>query len=156
MSWLERFAKSVADIAGESAKKDVMKGNEKLGARPTPSQRVKWIRGAMERLDASVDEETRKRIMTNTCPHTYPRKRIEDLRKRYKQLGSIDKLLEIMYNDKSYGGTSYCDCPQRKENTVCIAKVPCNPTSYEKAQTELESKLAYCHCPRGKSSPEDT
>ena len=147
ISWLERFAKSVADIAGESVKKDVMKGNEKLGARPNPSQRAKWIKGAMERLDALVDEETRKRIMINTCPHTYPRKRIEELRKQYKQLGSIDKLLEIMYNDKSYRGTSYYDCPQRKGNTVYITKVPCNHKSHEKAQTELERKLTYCHCP---------
>ena len=104
MSWLERFAKSIADIAGETVKKDVMKGNEKLGSRPTSSQRAKWIKGAMERLDALVDEETRKQIMINICPHTYPRKRIEKLRKQYKQLGSIDKLLKIMYSDKSIWG----------------------------------------------------
>jgi len=58
----------------------------------------------MERLDALVDEETRKQIMIKTCPHVYPRKRIEKLRKQYEQLGSVDKLLEIVYNDKSYGG----------------------------------------------------
>jgi hypothetical protein len=147
MGWLDKFAKSIIDIAGESVKKEVMKGNEKLGSRPTPSQRAKWIKGAMERLDALVDEEAKKRIMINTCPHTYPRKRIEKLRKQYKQLGSIDKLLEIMYSDKSYGGTSYYDSPQRKGNMIYITKVPCNPKSHQKAQTELERKLAYCHCP---------
>jgi len=147
MSWLERFARSIADIAGEAVKKDVMKGNEKLGSHPTPSQRARWIKGAMERLNALVNEETRKRIMINTCPHTYPKKRIDELRKQYKQLGSIDNLLEIMYNDKSYGGTSYYDCPQRKGNTVYITKVPRNPKSHQKAQTEFQRKLAYCHCP---------
>jgi hypothetical protein len=146
-SWVERFAKSIADIAGEGVKKDVMKGSEKLGSRPTHLQRAKWIKGAMERLEALVDEKTRNQIMVNTCPHTYPRGRIEKLRRLYKQLGSIDKLLEIMYNDKSYGGTSYYDCPQRKGNTIYITKVPCNPKSYKKAQTEFERKLAYCHCP---------
>ena len=147
MSWVERFAESIADIAGEAVKKDVMKGSEKLGSRPTPLQRARWIKGVMERLDALVDEEKAKRIMINICPHTYPRKRIEKLRKQYEQLGSIDKLLEIMYNDKSYGGTSYYDCPQRKGNMVYITKVPCNPKSYQKAQTDLERKLTYCHCP---------
>ena len=147
MSWLERFAKNIADVAGEDAKRGVMKGSERLGPHPTPSQRAKWIKGAMERLEALVDEERRKQIMIKTCPHTYPRKRIEKLRKLYEQLGSIDKLLEVMYNDKSYGGTSYYDCPQRKGNTVYITKVPCNPRSHEKAQTELERKLTYCHCP---------
>jgi len=147
LSWLERFAESIAEVAGEVVKKDVMKGSERLGLRPTSSQRAKWIRGAIERLSALVDEETRKRIMINTCPHTYPRKRIEKLRKQYRQLGSIDKLLEIMYNDKSYGGASYYDCPQRKGDTVYITKVPCNPKSYQKAKTRLERKLAYCHCP---------
>jgi len=147
MSWPERFARSIADLAGEAVKKDIMEGNKRLGSRPTPSQRAKWIKGAMERLDALVDEETRKQIMINTCPHTYPRVRIEKLRKQYKQLGSLDKLLEIMYNDKSYGGTSYYDCPQRKGTTVYITKVPCNPKSHREAKTALERKLAYCHCP---------
>ena len=147
LGWAERFAESVADIAGEAVKKDVMRGCEKLGSHPTPSKRARWIKGAMERLDALVDEETRKRIMINTCPHVYPRKRIEKLRKQYEQLGSVDKLLEVMYNDKSYGGTSYYDCPQRKGDTVYITKVPCNPKSHQKAETELERKLTYCHCP---------
>lgn len=146
MRWLERFAKSIADLAGEVVKKDVMKGHHELRSRSTPSQRAKWIKGAIERLDALVDEETRKQIMINTCPHTYPRGRIEKLRKQYKQLGSLDKLLEVMYNDKSYGGASYYDCPQRKGNTVYITKVPCNPKSHQEARTELERKLAYCHC----------
>jgi hypothetical protein len=106
MSWLERFAKNLAESAGEGVKKDVMQGSERLGSHPTPSRKTRWIKHAVERLDALVDEETRKQIMTNTCPHTYPRKRIEKLRRQYKQLGSINKLLEIMYNDKSYGGTS--------------------------------------------------
>jgi len=146
MSWLERFAKNIADTASESVKKKVMKDKEKLGTHPTPSQRAEWIKGAMERLNALVDEETMKQIMTDTCPHIYPKKRIEKLKRLYKQLGSIDKLLEIMYNDKSYGGTSYYDCPQRRRDTIYITKVPCNPRSHQKAQTEIERKLAYCHC----------
>jgi hypothetical protein len=151
-SWLERFAESIADVVGEAVKKEVLEGSEKLGSRSTPSQRAKWIRGAMERLGASVDEEAKKEIMINICPHTYPRKRIEKLKKQYKQLGSIDKLLEIMCNDKSYEGTSYYDNPQRKENTIYITKVPCNPKSYKKAQDEHERKLAYCHCPWGRAA----
>ncbi len=147
MNWLERFAKSIGDLAGKSVRSEVMKGSEKLGPRSTPSCRAKWIKGAMDRLNARVDEETRKQIMINTCPHTYPRKRIEKLRKQYKRLGDIDKLLEIMYNDKSYAGTSYYDCPQRKGSTVYITKVPRDPKAHEKAQTELERKLTYCHCP---------
>ncbi len=146
MSWLERFAKNISDVAGEAVVRDIMTGREKLGARPTPAGRARWIKGAMERLNAAVGEETTKQIMIRTCPHTYPRKRIEELRKKFKQLGSIDKLLEIMYNDNSYGGTSYYDCPQRKGNTIYINKVPCSPRAYGKAETELEKKLAYCHC----------
>ena len=145
--WLEKFAESIANIASEAVKKEVMKGSEELGSRPTPSRRARWIKGAMERLDAMVDGTARKQIMIHTCPHTYPRKRIEKLRKQYRQLGNINALLEIMYNDKSYLGTSYYDCPQRQGNTVYITKVPRNPKSYQNAQTVLERKLAYCHCP---------
>jgi hypothetical protein len=146
LSWLERFAASIADRASDAVKNDVMKGAETLGSRPTPSQRARWVKGAMERLAALVDEETQIQIMVHICPHKYPKKRIEKLREQYKQLGNIDKLLEIMCNDTSYGGTSYYDYPQRKGNTVYITKVPCNPKSHQKAEAGLDRKLAYCHC----------
>ncbi|UCG45562.1 MAG: hypothetical protein JSV58_01915, partial [Candidatus Bathyarchaeota archaeon] len=88
-----------------------------------------------------------KEIMIRTCPHRYPKKRIKKLRTQYQQSGNIDKLLEIMYNDKSYGGTSYYDNPQRRGNTIYITKVPCNPKAHSQSKTELEKKLTYCHCP---------
>jgi hypothetical protein len=57
--WLARFAQSIADVAGATVKGDVMEGSETLGARPTPRQRARWIKDAMDRLDAAVDEDAR-------------------------------------------------------------------------------------------------
>ena len=147
MSWVERFAKNVAAFAGEAVRTEVMQGSEALGDRPTPGRRARWIKSAMDRLDALVDEDIRKQIMIRTCPHTYPKQRIATLRKQYRQLGSLDKLLDLMYRDTSYGGTSYYDCPQRKGNVIYITKVPCRPKAHATAQTDLERRLTYCHCP---------
>ena len=147
ITWLESFSRSIARHAGEAVREEVLRGSENLGSRPTPSRRARWVRGAMDRLEALVDEETLRQIMIDACPHTYPRKRIERMRRLYGQSGSIDELLEAMYGDTSYGGTSYYDSPRGEGDTVYINKVPCNPKSYEKAENELDRKLAYCHCP---------
>jgi hypothetical protein len=46
------------------------------------TQEISYFVGS-KRLEA--DEETIKQIMIKTCPHTYPKKRIEKLKKQYKQ-----------------------------------------------------------------------
>jgi hypothetical protein len=116
LSWLERFAESIADRASDAVKNDVMKGAETLGSRPTSSQRARWVKGAMERVVALVDEETQIQIMVSICPHKYPNKRVEKLRKQYPQLGNIDKLQDLMYHDTSYGGTALLRLSSEKGN----------------------------------------
>jgi hypothetical protein len=106
MKWIEKFAESIDHFVGEAVRKEVMEASGKLRSGSSPAQKAEWIRKAMDELAASVDRETIKRIMIATCPHTYPKRRIQKLKERYKKLGSIDKLLEIMRNDRSYKGAS--------------------------------------------------
>jgi hypothetical protein len=93
--------------------------------------------------------------MIATCPHTYPRSRVQKLKEQYKKLGNIDKLLEIMRNDRSYKGASYYDCPTRKGNIIYMTKVPYDPQAHKNAKTKQEKQLAYCHCPWGKAAITD-
>jgi hypothetical protein len=147
MKWIEKFAESIDRFADETVRKEVMEASGKLGSGSSSSQKAEWIRKAMEKLEASVDKETIKKIMIATCPHTYPRRRVQKLKERYKELGNIDKLLEIMRNDRSYKGASYYDYPTRKGNTIYMTKVPFNPQAHKKAKTKQEKQLTYCHCP---------
>jgi len=147
MKWIDKFAESIDRFAGENVRKEVMKSSEKLISSSNPSKKAEWIKGAMERLDASVNKETMKKIMIETCPHTYPKGRIQKLQRKYKQLGNIDELLEIMRDDSSWKGRSYYDNPVRNGSIIYVTKVPCNPEAYQNAKTEHEKQLAYCHCP---------
>ena len=113
MKWIDKFSESIDQLAGETVRKEVMKASGKLRSSPNASQKADWIKNAMERLESLVDEETMKNIMAATCPHIYPRGRIQKIRKQYEKLGDIDKLLEIMRNDRSWKGTSYYDNPVR-------------------------------------------
>ena len=147
MKWIDKFAESINCFAGEPIRKEVMEGSQRIRSSSSPSKKAAWIKGAMEKLQALVDEETKKKIMIGTCPHTFPKGRIQKLRRRYKKLGNINKLLEIMCNDRSWKGTSYYDHPIRKGNTIYMTKVPYNPQAHKNADTKQKRQLAYCHCP---------
>ncbi|UCD96442.1 MAG: hypothetical protein JSV35_08140 [Candidatus Bathyarchaeota archaeon] len=147
MKWIEKFAESIERYAGEAVRKDVMEAGGKLRAGSNSAQKALWIRKTMEQLEASTDRETMKKIMIATCPHTYPRRRIQKLKDQYRRLGNLDKLLEVMRNDRSYKGASYYDYPVRKGHSIYMTKVPYSPQAHKKAKTKEAKQLAYCHCP---------
>lgn len=150
MNWIEIFLQHIGEIAGQEIKEKVQEGKEEL---PLPStvkakkEIAEWIAQAVERLDELVDERTRNEILVATCPHRYPKKRIREMKTLFEQLGSIDKLIEEMSKDTSWGSASYYDYPKRVGNLIHITKVPYNPRAYKTAKTEQEKKRAYCHCP---------
>ena len=122
LKWIEKFSESIERFAGETVRKEVMEAGGKLRSGSNPTQKAEWISEIMKKLEASIDEETLKKIMIATCPHTFPRGRIQKLRRKYKKLGNIDKLLVIMRNDRSWKGTSYYDHPIRKGNIIYMTK----------------------------------
>ncbi len=60
---IQEIGRNVKRIAGVEVEKKVMEGSEKIGASAKQPKPAQWAKGAMERLDASVDGETRSRIM---------------------------------------------------------------------------------------------
>jgi hypothetical protein len=149
-SWMEIFLQRVEEIAGQEIKEKVQEGKENLPLPNTAKAKKeisKWIIQAIEKFDNLVDKKKRNDILVVTCPHTYPKKRIREMRTLFKQLGSIDKLIEEMLKDTSWGGVPYYDYPERVGTLIHITKVPFNPMAHKIAQTEQEKKNAYCHCP---------
>jgi effector-binding domain-containing protein len=144
--WLSRLAEGLKRFAGETARQEVMAGSEGLTADSAPREKAEWARGAMERLDAAVnDEETRRNIMVG-CAHRFPKTRIERLRAEYVRLGNIDELLKIMHKDRSWGGVSFYAAPRREGNTIYITKVPYDPMRCQEATDAGEKRAYYCHC----------
>ena len=150
MKWIEKFLQRIEEIAGQEIRETVQKGREELPPPNTAKAKkeiAKWIADAIERLDGLIDEKKRNEILVVTCPHTYPKKRIREMKALFEQLGSIDSLIEEMVKDTSWGGASYYDYPKRVGNLIHITKVPFNPRAHQNAKTEQEKRSAYCHCP---------
>ena len=150
MNWLEIFLQRIGEIAGQEIKEKVQEGKEKLPLPNTAKAKKEiaaWIARALERLDGLIDEKKRNEILVATCPHTYPKKRIREMKTLFGKLGSIDDLIEEMLKDTSWGGVPYYDYPKRVGNLIHITKVPFNPRAHQNAKTEQEKRNAYCHCP---------
>jgi hypothetical protein len=158
MKWFEKFAESLEKNAGEDVAKRVTDGLESVpsgSGKRAKEERTRWIKSAMDRLDDFCDEKIGNQVLVDTCPHKYPKGRIKKMRAAFKRLGDLDSLLELMREDTSYRGGSYCDYPVRKDDVIYVTKVPYNPDAYEAAETEEEKRLAYCHCPLVKGSDQE-
>jgi len=78
-SWLAKFSSGLEEVVGEEIRKRVMAGSEGLSSDSSRQAVIDWSRRAMERLDALVDVEGRKRIMTG-CACRYPRSSLREIR----------------------------------------------------------------------------
>jgi hypothetical protein len=55
----------IEHFANKSVALKVMEGSEQITEKTDKKNTAQWMKGAMERLDASVDERTRAQIMEN-------------------------------------------------------------------------------------------
>jgi effector-binding domain-containing protein len=144
--WLDRLAAGLDRYAGEAVRREVMDGSEKLSlATPVP-ERLAWVKGAMERLDAAVEDETaRSRIMYG-CSHVFPQLPIDRAREQYERLGSVPDLLRWMRDDPTWQGAQFESDPD-DPSVLYVEKIAANQKAYEEATTDVERRVARCHCP---------
>ncbi len=100
----------------------------------------------MDRLDRAVPNPETRCAIFGRCSHVSPEERNAEMRRIYRESGSIDVLLAHMTQDKTAGGTSWFEHPQRVGNVIYITKIPFDPEGFKNAKTPLERKTAYCHC----------
>lgn len=149
MKWFQRFSESVRHHMGKDASKIAIKGWQNVptgGGKTAREEQCRWLKNAMDSLDNQCDEKLRNLIMIDTCPHSYPKTRIRQMRAEFERLGDLDRLIALMREDTSWGGGSFYDYPVRKEDRIYITKVPYSPKAYKNAVTPEEKRLAYCHC----------
>jgi hypothetical protein len=148
--WLESLAAGAERQGGAALRQQVMAGSENLAADSPIQERIAWVQGAMQRLDAGLDDPFARCRILNGCAHRFPPTRIEQMRREYARLGDIDALLEVMRADRSVGGLSWYGNPVREGNIIYEVKDPPSPESYEKAASEREKRSERCYCPIGK------
>jgi hypothetical protein len=88
--------KNVQALAGEMINKKVMEGSEEITEKTDKRKIAEWVKGAMERLDSLVKEETKVQIMENcgrNCADVN-KKVIERAKARRKKFKSAEEFLE--------------------------------------------------------------
>jgi predicted hydrocarbon binding protein len=142
--------KIIEQFAGEEVMKKVMEGSEGIFEKTDAKKKASWMKGAMEKLDKLVDEETRFRIMEN-CGFNCAKMNkgaIEEAVARRKKFKTVDEFIDAeqktptkgtrlaregnvlyqYYTPQSYGVRCYCEM-------VAAAGGEVSPT--------------YCHCSKG-------
>jgi effector-binding domain-containing protein len=146
----ERLAENLGPVLGEEARDQVMSGADEIALDSSRDERIKWVIGAMKRLDGLAEEREKFDILSR-CAHTFSRKRIERLKAVYERRGDIDDVLEAMREDPDW----YED-PVREGDIICVTKVPYDPQGREEATTEAERRMCYCHCATIRRNLDDT
>jgi hypothetical protein len=164
-AWLAKFSGGLDEVAGEEIRVEVMQGNEALSSDSSRDEVIAWSRMAMERLEARVDEEGQKSIMTG-CACQYPRSGLQDVRKEYEATQDIDvahRMLQerfeaFLRNTLELGDELFAEVVRRgwglagikQGDTIIATKIPKSGYLVQYMQeTDPEKKRQYyCHCPR--------
>jgi effector-binding domain-containing protein len=147
--WDELLATNVDRVLGEEAARQVMEGEGTLTVTSPVEERFRWARGAIGKLEGLADERERYDILSR-CAHVFPDDQLGKLRLAYEEahartgdvLESVDAVIAFMDEDPGWGVV-----PRREGNVIYSAKKPRDPEGYEKANSELERRKAYCYCP---------
>ena len=90
------MGKNVEALAGEATSEKIMEGSEEITEKTDKMRTAEWVRGAMQRLDALIGEETRIQIMENCgrdCADANKRL-IDSTKLRRKKSRSAEEFLE--------------------------------------------------------------
>ncbi len=157
LRWIERFSESVERNTKPKIMLQVTRGAtdvQKGSTKKIRKEQSDWVITALRALEKLTDESTSTKILVETCPHSYPKKRIKEMKAKLEEYDDLDKLLEFMRTDTSWGGGSFYDYPHREGMWIHVTKVPYNPKAYEAATTKEEKLKAYCHCSLAKINME--
>jgi hypothetical protein len=141
-------------FAGEAVRKKVMEGSEEITKKTDKKKLAQYVKGAMERLDASVDEQTRIQIMEN-CGYNCAlinKRVIERAKARRRKYKTVDEFLEAE-QQKPMAGTRLV----REGDTLYQFYTPSSYTRPVRCYCSLLRGLpanekisqTYCHCAKG-------
>ncbi len=144
--WIADLSHGLDQLAGATARGAVLT-DDQIDIDTDPAHQVAWAQRLMQRMDVTVTDETIRHRIMNGCAHRFPQERIDFLRQKFHELGSIDALLQFMGEDKSIGGRSFYAAPVREGTTIIETKQPARPQAYAEATTAREKRAAACFCP---------
>jgi hypothetical protein len=151
---IEEIGRNVGLIAGEVTRKKVMEGSEKITASTSKSAVANWVKGAIDRMDALVDEKTRRQVMVNCGRNCalHNRTVIDRAKARRKKHKTLEEFLAAEQK-KPMPGTRLT----REDDKLCWVFTPQSFSRPMRCFCGLLSGLpanekvsrTYCNCSRG-------
>jgi predicted hydrocarbon binding protein len=148
---LRALEECIKRFAGEAIMKEVMVGSEEMTEQMDGSEEIsRWVKGAMDRLDALVDEGTRVQIMEN-CGYKCAEMNsgaIDEAIARRKKFKNVDEFLEAEQRNPTKGtrlvregDVLYQFYMPQSLGVRCFCSLV--------NATEEKISLTYCHCSKG-------
>ncbi len=156
--WETLFKQNLERVMGDQAAHSVLRAEEMLALETPADERFAWAKALVERLDNAADERQRYEVLSS-CSHIFPREQANKLHEVYQQaydqdgnmLKAVDAVIAFMAEDPCWRNIA---C-RREGRVIFTHKNPRDPAGFEKAQTDLERKRAYCFCPIIRNHLED-
>jgi hypothetical protein len=164
-AWLAKFSTSLAEIAGEEIRNEVIRGSEGLSSDSDRQEVIAWSRAAMARLESLVDQTKCKQIM-NGCACRYPESDLLPIREAYTATKDIDiahQMLQAQFvsfledtlqlsdeHVKELTQRGWGSAGVRQGNSIVATKIPKsgNLLAYMAETDPVKKRQYYCHCPR--------
>lgn len=144
--WAARLSEGLDRVAGPEVRHRVLGGAPCPAASGTGEHWAAWVGEALGRLDIAVPDHGLRREVVKGCAHRFPDWRIEHMRARYQELGSLDALLVEMRLDQTVQGQSWYESPVRVGDTIFVTKDPVDQEGWKEAPDAAARQAAYCHC----------
>jgi len=151
---LQQIEGCIEQFAGKAAAQKIMDGSENITEKTDKKKTAQWVKGAMQKLDAAVDEKTRVRIM-QTCGYNCARKNhkvIERAVARRKKYGSIDEFLEAEQQKPTKGTRLARDGSilyQFYTPQAFTRPMRCYCGLFRELPKEDTVSITYCNCSKG-------
>jgi predicted hydrocarbon binding protein len=163
--WLDKFGDCIEATAGSHFRQQVMNGSQTLSEDTPRTEIIAWTQGAMQRLDALMDEDQQKQIMTG-CACQYPKENLQEMRRVYAETGDIrlvhqmllDQFKSFLQHSLRLSDEMIADILSRgwgaagilEDNRIIATKIPKSGYLHQyMEETDPDKKRAlYCHCPR--------
>jgi hypothetical protein len=161
LSWLERLAESLDDVAGEKIRIEVMEGSEDLSSGSSPGRKAGWIQAMIERLEQRLDLEQCVEVMTGCSCHA-AKPQILELKRVCEQTGDTGALVTAMQRmDREWlrrrigqdevllrqvEREPFYNSPFREGDAVCHVVKPDHPKGYLTTKDPQKRRAHYCPC----------
>jgi len=151
---IDEIQRNIERLAGPEVARQVMEGREQLKDSTKPPKIAMWVQGAMERLDALVDQTTREQVMLN-CGYNCALVNGVAIKRavaRRKKHSTIDAFLEAEQQAPPTGTRLV-----REGDVVYqfytpgeyIRPMRCYCSLLRGLPQDQTASLAYCQCSRG-------